>query len=593
MSEKQSTPCCDLPPLAGDEKVFALENKILLMGNPNVGKSVIFSALSGVHVMSSNYAGTTVSYTNAKVHLGDRSYALIDVPGTYALHATSEAEQVAVSFMESGAKVVICVLDATNLTRNLNLAQEIRAYGIPIVYLLNLSDVAERKGIVIDKEALSRALMAPVIETVATKGVGLDELKSTISKLYTSPAPLAIPAPTTQKELWAVSEGIAKECVTTTQAKEPSKLDKLGEKMIIPKTGVPIAILTMLIALCAIVFGGKGLRTVVFIPLINNGLVPILVSLVNLIPLPEIVNNVLVGDCGILVIGFEWIFSLILPYVALFYVVFTFLEDCGFLPRMAVLFDNVMRKMGVQGGSLITLVMGYGCAVPAIIGTRNATTQKERIIITSMVCFAVPCISQIGALLGLLSGKFHLILGIFALSFVVIGVVGFIVGKMLQEKIDPIVLELPNLLAPEPKAYRKKLAIRMKSFLVEAEGPMLIAIVIAAVAIETGLMDSLATFFEPFIMTVLGLPGEAVSGLLLGIIRREMTVYSLSGLDLTDLQLFVGATVSLLYLPCLSVFGVIAKEFNAKVALFIGVGTLTSAIALGGLFNFLGQLIGF
>ncbi len=241
--------------------------------------------------------------------------------------------------------------------------------------------------------------------------------------------------------------------------------------------------------------------------------------------LPTLFENILVGEYGIFVIGLEWPFGLILPYVAIFYVVFTFLEDCGFLPRVAVLFDNIMRKMGVQGGSLISLIMGYVCAVPAIIGTRTATTRKERLIITSMVCFTVPCVSQSGALIGLLGEQsFLLVILIFLLSFLVIFVVGLVTGKLLKGKVDPIIIEVPDLLIPERKAYFKKLVIRMKGFLLEAEGPMLVAVIIAAVIIAAGILNGFATFVEPIVSGMLGLSKDVSLFLLLGVIRREMAV---------------------------------------------------------------------
>lgn len=595
--------CCGCSNIIIDKKVYEQENKILLMGNPNVGKSVVFSALTGVHVMSSNYAGTTVSYTKANIQLEGTEYQLIDVPGTYSLNANSQAEEVAISFMNSGAKAVVCVLDATNLTRNLNLALEIKKYNIPLVYLLNLSDIAQRKGITIDVKTLEEELGAKVIETVAVKQVGFEELTLTLGELLKNQSPCsACPDCKTstevkeevnqkQENLWMNSEEIVKKCVTKSQ-KSLSFIDELGDKMVKPMPGVPLAILMLILSLGIIVGGGKALRAVLFIPLINNGIVPIFKLGIGAIGLPTMLENILIGEMGIFVIGFEWIFSLLLPYVMIFYVVFTFLEDSGVLPRMSVLFDGVMRKMGVQGGSLISLVMGYGCAVPAIIGTRNATTRKERIIITSMVCFAVPCISQSVMMIALLgSYSYGLVLAMFLFSFFVVALVGFVTGKMLKGTIDPIVIEIPNLLIPEKKAYAKKLMIRLKEFLIEAEGPMLIAIVITAVFKETGLLDMAAKLFEPIVSGLLGLPKDAVIGLLLGIIRREMALAPFLDLPLSGLQLFVGGVVALLYLPCLSVIGVLAKEFNAKVAFAIGAGTFVTAITFGAVINFVGNLI--
>ncbi len=583
-----------------DEKIEKLDNKILLIGNPNVGKSVIFSALTNIHVMSSNYAGTTVGYTSAKINIEGNDFTLIDVPGTYSLSATSPAELVAVNFVKSGAKAAICVLDATNLTRNLNLAFELMQYDIPVVFSLNLMDIAQRKGIKIATQLLSAELGAPVIETVAVKQTGLEELKKTVLEVIQNKKSGSCAncakckcaqqgEAKTQKEIWQKSEEIIKKCVTNTK-EELSFLDKLGENMVKPWPGAPIAVVIMVAALAIVVFGGKALRAVVFTPLVNV-IIGFFVDLISSFGLPTIINNILVGEYGIFVIGFEWPFGLILPYVTLFYVVFTFLEDCGFLPRVAVLFDNIMRKMGVQGGSLISLIMGYGCAVPAIIGTRTATTNKERIMITSMVCFAVPCISQSGALIGLLGEQsFLLLLLIFVVSFVVIFVVGLVTGKMLKGKVDPIIIEVPNLLLPEKKAYGKKLMIRLKGFLLEAEGPMLVAVVIAAVFVEAGILNSFATFIEPVVSGMLGLPKEASLFLLLGVIRREMAVAPLLDMNLNSLQLFVGCVVALLYVPCISVLGVISREFNAKVSVLIGVSTFVSAILLGSAINLIGGL---
>ena len=149
---------------------------ILLIGNPNVGKSVIFSKLTGVHVDSSNYVGTTVDYTIGDINFGKRKGVIIDVPGTYSLEATSEAERVAVGLLEEGADAIIYVLDATHLERNLDLAYKLKEYPIPVIYSLNLIDVAERQGINIDVDKLSEELGSPVIPTIAIKNIGLMDL---------------------------------------------------------------------------------------------------------------------------------------------------------------------------------------------------------------------------------------------------------------------------------------------------------------------------------------------------------------------------------------------------------------------------------
>ena len=166
-----------------------------------------------------------------------------------------------------------------------------------------------------------------------------------------------------------------------------------------------------------------------------------------------------------------------------------------------------------------------------------------------------------------------------------------VLGRVLKGTVDPMVIEIPNLLLPNAKAYGKKLMIRMKHFLVEAEVPMLISIIIAALLKETGLLAYIAVYLEPIVSGWLGLPKDAVVALILGIVRREMAVAPLLAIEgLTALQAFVGGTVALLYLPCLSVFGILTKEFNPKVALVIGLSTVVSAFTVAGLINQIAQL---
>lgn len=573
-----------------DPRILETENKILLMGNPNVGKSVFFTELTGIHAISSNYTGTTVSYLEGDLVLDGTKYTLIDVPGIYSMTASSEAEAVAVRFMESGALAVICVLDASNLERNLRLGLDLQKYGIPMVYALNLMDVAERHGIEIDVDLLQKELGWPVIPTVVVKQQGLDELKCSLQSVLKKSSQ----EKARNQKLDFDSRARAREITRKVRKIKNinlSRLDRLGESMMKPFPGIPLALLIMILSIGVVVGAGKALRAAVLLPLVNQVLVPFFRTLFTSFIPEGMLLNILVGEYGVFVISFEWIIALILPYVFLFYVVFTFLEDSGYLPRISVLFDNVMRKLGIQGGSLINIVMGYGCAVPAIIGSRAASSRKERLLISTAVCFAVPCISQTGALISLLgSYSFGLVAVMILFSLVIMVIATLTAGRLIKGEVAPLIIEVPNLLIPEPKAYGRKLLIRMKHFVYDAELPMMISIVIAALLKETGLLDTIAVYAEPLVRNWLGLPSEAVIALILGIVRREMSVAPLLALNLTPLQAFVGATVGLLYLPCLSVFGILTKEFNVKVAVVISTGTIFSALFFGGLINQVAQL---
>lgn len=591
--------------VAEDTRVSSKKDKILLMGTPNVGKSVFFSALTNVHVISSNYTGTTVSYMEGAYKIGDKEYTLIDVPGTYSLAATSVAEEVAIRFLCSNPDAVLFVLNAADLEGSIKLALEVMEYNIPMVFALNLMDVSERKGFKINTELLAEELGAPVIPTVAVKGQGITEITKAFTKILEGKGPAMAPracatcagspdndpASGNGQEYWERARQIVCKVVSRTGA-EPSFLDRLGDAMLRPWPGILLAMLTLLISLGVVVGGGKALRAVLLLPLVNQVIVPFFERLITPLNLPPVLHNILIGNYGIFRISFEWILALVMPYVILFQAQFALLEDSGVLPRIAVLFDNLMRKLGVQGGSLIQIFLGFGCAVPAIIGTRTATTHKERLMITAMICFAVPCISQTGALISLLSAySAWLVVAVALTGFVVFVTVGMVLRKTLKGDVNPLVLEVPNLLLPEPKAYFKKLWVRIRVFLVEAEGPMLIAVFLAAVLAETGLLASLGELLKPVVSGWLGLPEGAVISLILGIIRREMSVAPLLGLNLNPLQMYVGAVVSLLYLPCLSVFGIVAKEFNVRTAVAIAAGTTLTALFVGGLMNHIALLV--
>lgn len=564
------------------------------MGNPNVGKSVFFSRMTGMDAISSNYSGTTVSYTQGDMKLSDKGYTLIDVPGVFSLKSTSEAEDVAEKFLSSEPEAIICVLDATNLQRSLELALELKSYGIPTAYALNFLDVAKREGIEINVGMLSKLLDSPVVETIAVKSSGFEELKEAVVELLKKAECRGCEksgcgsCPKGREEIYDTAREITKK-VRKTNAKADRNKTRISDWMIRPSTGVPIAVLIMALSLGMIVGGGKALRAVFFLPLVNGIIVPFFKNIFTSIIPEGIIQNVLIGEYGIFVIGFEWPIALIFPYVFLFYVVFSFLEDMGYLPRLGILFDNLMSRFGMQGGSIINIMMGYGCAIPAIIGTRACTTKKERLVVTTLVCVTIPCISQTGALIELISSKSYLIfLPLALISLIVFISVASLAGRFINGKVDPMIIQIPNLLIPDKKTYGKKLMIRMKHFLIEAEGPMFFAIVIAALFKETGFLDVIAAASSPLVQGWLGLPQQAADGLLLGIVRREMSIAPLVGLNLTSLQVLVAGLVSLFYLPCLSVFGIIASEFNAKTAAGIAVATTCFAFLIGGLVNQIG-----
>jgi ferrous iron transport protein B len=558
--------------------------KILLVGNPNVGKSVIFSKLTGYEVIASNYPGTTVTYSSGKIKLQAKQAILTDVPGIYSLEAASSAEEVAVNMLNAGADVIICVLDATNLERNLNFALQLKELGVPLVFALNMIDVAEQKGIHINASALQKELGCPVIPTVAVRNIGLIELAN---KAFDgiNRDDLSAARKISSEDRWK-EVGRITAAVQRLEHRHSTFWERFGDSMIMPFPGILIAFLVLIASLAFIAGGGRALRAAILLPVINDVYTPFVSNVVSAIIPEGMMRNILIGDYGVLIKGVEWPFALILPYVFLFYIVLSFLEDTGYLPRLGVLGDGIMRRLGVQGSDFIPLMLGYGCAIPAILGTRTSTTYKQRLIVSSLVALAVPCISQTGAFIALLGDRSVLVL--ILVYFTSVSVVFF--GGMLLKRLVPgqsstILIEVPNLLMPNPNALFKKMWIRLKHFMIEAGMPMLIGIAFASLVAETGLLTQLSKLMEPVVINWLGLPAEASLSLILGIIRRELAVLPLLEMNLSTVQLFIGSIVTLFYIPCLAVLGVLTRELGFKVAALISVSTILFAFLFGGLLN--------
>jgi ferrous iron transport protein B len=378
------------------------KTKILLMGNPNVGKSVIFSALTGISVMSANYPGTTVSFSRGIMEMADRKLDLIDVPGTYALDTGNPAERIANEFLADYGAGVLLVLDATNLERNLYLAFQVLERGLPLVIALNLMDVARARGIAIDHQALAQELGVPVVPTEAINGKGIPELKQELAKTLLGQK--SISASRFGPDYWLQAERIASQ-VVQQQQRRLTLGERLDGWMLQPGPGSLIAVIILLLTFSIVVGAGMGLRQLVLQPIYFGFIEPaIRLGVRSLIP-AGIIQNVLIGEYGFLIKSIEWPLTLVFPYVLSFYVLLGLLEDSGYMPRLATLMDIVFRRLGLQGTNIIPFLLGYGCAVPAILSTRAVGERRERIVVSTLIAIGIPCISQTGAFISLLGER--------------------------------------------------------------------------------------------------------------------------------------------------------------------------------------------
>lgn len=580
---------------------------ILLIGPPNVGKSVIFNHFTDLNVGMANYPGTTVSYTAGRANfiaeqLDDQPVNFIDVPGTYTLRATNAAEQVAVDMLGQSPTLVICVLDARNLDSSLHLLFQVLEYKIPTVVAINRIDLLENSGLKVDIEYLGSLLNIPIIQTVAVEKKGLNELQQEIVSFLNRPDDLksSTPNPIVKRALesdissetrWELADDLARTAYEKIGEDSTGIKESWDQLLIEPWSGFPIALLVLVVIFMIIVGLGMGLRQFLLIPLFDNFIIPFIENTVSALLSPGLFREILIGEYGFMIKGLEWPFALVMPYVLSFYVALTLLEDSGYMPRLGILLDGVLNKIGLSGGNIIPLLLGYGCAIPGILAARAMSTRRERLTVAIMISLAVPCIAQTGAFIALLSEfSVWLVPLVFIFSWIIILLAGLVMDLFISEQLMPITLELPELLMPRLTVVAKKIWLRFKHFIFDGAVPMVIGVGIAAVLYETGTMHLIAQFMRPLVDGWLGLPEEAATPLLLGIMRRELTVLPLLDMELSMLQLFVGSVVGLFYVPCIAVIATLAKEYGLRIALGILLLTTTTAFLGGGIILRLGRL---
>ncbi len=563
--------------------------KILLMGNPNVGKSVIFSRLTGTNVIASNYPGTTVEFMKGTMKFREEKVEVLDVPGVYSLEPTSKAEEVAIKMLEEG-NMVINVVDSTHLERNLYLTLQLLERKIPVIVVLNLWDEAKHKGIEIDKEKLEKILGVPVVSTVAIAGEGINELVLRLEEA--KPGNLKL----SEEERWKKIGEIVSQ-VQRVYHRHHTFSEVLGEASVKPLTGIPIALGVMFLTFTIIRFVGENLISYVFDPLFEF-YTPIVIIFSHFLG-SGFIHDILIGQLingeidyfqsmGLITTGIYVPFAAVLPYVFAFYLVLGFLEDSGYLPRLAVLVDNVMHKLGLHGSAIVSMLLGLGCNVPGALSTRVLETKRQRFIAATLMAIAVPCMAQTAIILGLVGMHGAFGLGIvFITLFIVWLTLGLILNKIMGGESPEIFMEIPPYRIPYWGALLKKLWIRIRSFLVEAVPFVLLGVFIVNILYALGIIQFLGEITAPIVTGLLGLPKEAVVALVIGFLRKDVAVGMLLPLGLTMKQAVVASVVLAMYFPCIATFTVLVKELGIlgmtksaliMVALALFVGTILNLI---------------
>ncbi|HUT70782.1 MAG TPA: ferrous iron transporter B [Desulfatiglandales bacterium] len=564
--------------------------KILLVGNPNVGKSVLFSRLTGVRTIASNYPGTTISYTQGFLKLGEEKVEIIDVPGTYSLEPNCEAEEIALQMLNTG-DIAINVVNATNLERSLYLTLQLMERGTPLVIALNLWDDTTHRGIEIDLDKLRELLGVPVIPTVAVSGEGIKELVEQIPNA-TSPN---IPSRTTAERWATIGEIIGQ--VQRIEHRHHTWLERLQDASVRPLTGGITAIGILIFTFLVIRFIGESLINYVLDPLFNTLWAPVVMALSNLLGGSGFLHDIVVGKVtggevnfveafGLLSSGLYVPFAMVLPYIVAFYFVLGLLEDVGYLPRLAILMDTIMHRLGLHGYAIIPNLLGLGCNVPAVLSTRILESKRERFIASTLVSIAVPCAALQAMIFGLVGQRgAQYVVMVYGTLFAVWILLGIIMHHAVKGFTPELLIEIPPYrMPPWPIAFQK-LWMRIYAFLAEAVPIMLGAIVVINVLYSVHVFDAIANVTAPVITGLLGLPKEAVTSLFIGFLRKDVALGMLARLGLTSKQLVVASVVLAMFFPCIATFVVLLRELGVVDMLKSAGIMVLATLITGGLLN--------
>ncbi|MBN1823025.1 MAG: ferrous iron transporter B [Endomicrobiales bacterium] len=565
--------------------------KILLMGNPNVGKSALFSRLTGAKVMISNYPGCTVEFSQGEMKVDGERPVVIDVPGTYSLAPTCKAEEVAVKMLGEG-DVVINVVDATNLERNLCLTLQLLDSGKPVIVALNMWDDTKHRGIYIDTKKLEELLGVPVVPTSGLSGTGVKEL---IQRIHEAKAQQTRH---TQDEIWEKIGKITANVQKLTH-RHHTLLDRLEDWSVYPFSRWIIAAAVVIGSFWFIRFAGEGMISLVFDPLFEGVWLPLMEKLSIFLGANSVLHQILIGtlengsidfgnSLGLLTTGLYVPIAMVFPYVFSFYFLLGLLEDLGYLPRLAVLADNFMHRLGLHGYAVIPFMLGLGCNVPGALALRILEERREKFIAATLMAVSVPCMAQTAVIIGLVGqrGMTYLLL-VFLILFTIMMIEGVILNAAVKGESPEILLEIPPYRMPRFGTTVKKLWMRMSAFFTEALPIVFLGIFIVNLLHSLKVLDVLGLIFRPVITGLWGLPAEMVPALLVGLLRKDVAVGMLGGLGLDNGQLVTGAVILAIYFPCLATFFVLYREMGKADMLKITLIMIATVTAVGTLLNML------
>ena len=571
--------------------------QVALLGMPNTGKSTLFNRISGASARVGNWPGITVDLLNSKILLGAHIAELVDLPGIYDLHGFSEDEQVVRHFLENNkVDLVIMVLNTSQIDRQLSLALQVRDLGLPTVLMLNMADEAKRSGITIDIDAMSAKLGMPVALISAKYGSGCKEALQAAANL------LQVAHPPVQEALrsrLASDDRIEQEMqnIVGAAVQMPAKLTddmtaRLDRVLLHPWLGLPLFFLALFLLFQFIFTAGAPLQDGMawLLAQVRSGLLePLLVGLppwLHGLLLDGIYNGV--GTVAAFV-----------PIIVLFFLVMTLVEDSGYLSRAAFLMDALMAKMGLDGRSFVMLLMGFGCNVPALMGTRVMRTRPMRLLTMLVIPFSL-CSARLQVFVFMTAVLFTaqqaplVLFSLYLASFAAT----FLSALMFKGRFandEPFILELPPYRLPTPRQIMLRGWHEIGHFLRRAS-KFIVAGVVLVWALTNFPGDVPPASPDTFagmigatlapLLTPIGIDSQLAIALIFGFVAKEIVIgslaviYGLQGDALVQLmahkldwvQGMSFMLFTLIYTPCLSTIATLRSESKSNAFMWLSIG---------------------
>jgi ferrous iron transport protein B len=573
-----------------------------LLGNPNVGKTTLFNLLTGSNQHVGNWAGVTVDKKEG--FLGN-NINIVDLPGIYAMDTYSNEEKVSKNFILNGnVDLIINIVDASSLNRNLYLTMQLKQFNKPIVLVLNMIDAAEGKGVKIDYDKLSRELGVTVIPIIASKGKGIDKLK----ELLNSSDFLRHHIDNnfhfhSEKETYEYIETILSKCLTYTHENKITATEKI-DKLVINKFLAYPVFLFILFFIFQFTFSWVGqpladlLDTAVaewFVPTVE-----VLLSSSSDWFRSLIIDGI-IGGVGSVII--------FLPVIMALFLCISFLEDSGYMARVAFIMDRIIRKMGLSGKAFIPLIIGFGCSVPGVMSARTLESEKDRKL-AALIVPLMSCNARLPVYLVFAGAFFRgheslVVASLYAVGVIIAFLIGILFKNTLFKKDDePFIIELPEYKLPDAKSLAIHTWEKGKGFLKKA-GTIIFSISIIVwvlsnfnfngyTDINSSFMSNIGRAISPVFYPLGFASWQSSVALLAGIMAKEVVVGTMGviyGGDLAEILPTVFTPLSaysflvfvLLYTPCVSLIATMKKEYGTKMAAF----SVTYQLVLAWIVSFL------